>query len=302
MAPDDWLAILYLLGRPEVTVRAIAVSGTGEAHCGPGVQHALALVSLAHQPDIPVACGRETPRAGSHAFPDAWRDGVDGLLGITLPDSPRQPSPASAVELLANTLRSSTDKVTVLTLGPLTNLAEALQGSPDLADKIDATYVMGGAVNVDGNVGVSGVGIDNRFAEWNVYIDPVAVKLVFDAGVRVSLVPLDATNHAPVSVAFADRLAADAVRPEAKFASQVLSKQRDSIAAGNYYFWDPLAAAVLVDSSMTSFETASLSVSVDEGPESGRIVRSGNGPPARFATSADLPRFERSLIDALNRR
>lgn len=171
MAADDWLAILYLLGRPEVNVKAITVAGSGEAHCGPGVRNALGLVALAGQPDIPVACGRETPLAGDHAFPDPWRDGVDTLLGLSLPANPNQPASGSAVQLLAAILRAAPGKVTLLTRGPLTNPAELLRDSPELADRIDAVYVMGGAVEVDGNVGVSGVGVDNRFAEWNVYVD-----------------------------------------------------------------------------------------------------------------------------------
>ncbi len=96
MAADDWLAILYLLGRLEVNVKAITVAGRGEAHCGPGVRNALGLVALAGQPDIPVACGRETPLAGDHAFPDPWRDRVDTLFGLSLPANPNQPAPGSA--------------------------------------------------------------------------------------------------------------------------------------------------------------------------------------------------------------
>ena len=302
MAVDDWLAILYLLGRPEVEVLAITVGGTGESHCEPGIRNAGSLVALAGQPDIPVACGRETPLEGNHAFPAPWRDRVDGLLGLSLPDGPNQSASGTAVELLGSTLSSSPDKVTLLTLGPLTNLAEALRESPDLADRIDATYVMGGAVGVDGNVGVSGVGIDNQFAEWNVYGDPLAAKLVLETGVRVTLVPLDATNHAPVSVAFAERLAGDSTTPQAKFVSDVLAQMRDAVASGTYYFWDPLAAAVLVDESLAGFESASLSVVVNEGPESGRITVAATGPTSRYATSADPARFEQAFIDTLNGR
>jgi pyrimidine-specific ribonucleoside hydrolase len=161
---------------------------------------------------------------------------------------------------------------------------------------------MGGAVAVDGNVGVSGVGIDNRFAEWNVYVDPVAAKSVLDAGVRVTLVPLDATNHAPATQAFAERLAGDAATPQARFTVEVLDRLRDSIASGTYYFWDPFAAAVLVDESLTSFETRGLTVTTDDGPESGRIVDAPDGQPTRFATSADVARFETAFIDTLNGR
>jgi inosine-uridine nucleoside N-ribohydrolase len=301
MAADDWLAILFLLGRPDVNVVAITVSGTGEAHCGPGVRNAIALIALAGKTDIPVACGRETPLAGRHAFPAEWRAGVDALLGIPLPTEPEGPSRDSAFDLMASTLRASPEKVTVLTLGPLTNLADVLHQMPDLGERIGATFIMGGAVEVGGNVGPSGVGIDNATAEWNVYVDPVAAKAVLDAGIRATLVPLDATNHAPVSPAFAARLAGDSGTPSAKFASDVLTQMRDSIAAG-YFFWDQLTAAVLVDESLTTFESRGLSVVIDEGPESGRVITSPDGPATRFATTADLGRLETLLIDTLNGR
>jgi inosine-uridine nucleoside N-ribohydrolase len=301
MGPDDWLAILFLLGRPDVNVVAITVSGTGEAHCGPGVQNAIALIAVAGKTNIPVACGRETPLAGTHAFPEEWRARVDAHLGIPLATEPENPSRGSAFDLMASTLRASPETVTVLTLGPLTNLADVLHQMPDLGDRIGATFIMGGAVEVAGNVGGSGLGIDNNVAEWNVYVDPVAAKAVLDAGIRATLIPLDATNHAPLSEAFAARLAADAGSPSAKFASDVLTRLRASIAVG-YYFWDPFAAAVLVDESLTTFESRGLSVVVDEGPESGRVITNADAPATRFATSADLGRLETLLIDTLNGR
>ena len=89
MAHEDMHAILYLLKRPDVRVVAITVSGTGEAHCGPGVRHALGLIELHGGDDIPVACGRETPLTGNHAFPAEWRTQVDELYGLALPAGAR---------------------------------------------------------------------------------------------------------------------------------------------------------------------------------------------------------------------
>jgi inosine-uridine nucleoside N-ribohydrolase len=73
MAADDWIATLYLLGRLDISVDAITVTGVGEAHCGPGVENALGLTALAGRQDAPVACGREKPLASDHAFADEWR-------------------------------------------------------------------------------------------------------------------------------------------------------------------------------------------------------------------------------------
>ena len=300
MAVDDWLAILFLLGRREVDVRAITVTGTGEAHCAPGVQNALALLNLAGAPEIPVACGRETPLEGEHTFPEPWRERVDSLLGIDLP-LPDVPDAGSAPDLLRATLSESTDDVAILTLGPLTNIADLLEESPEVAEKIDDVVVMGGAVEVGGNVGNSGVDIDNEFAEWNIYVDPLAAKMVLDSGVPVTLVPLDATNDAPMTVEFVVRMTGDATTPVAQFVADVTSRQRPLLEFG-YYFWDPLAAAVIIDESLTAMESVDLTVVTNEGPESGRVVPANDGVKARYATSADLERLEDLLIDTFNGR
>ena len=299
MAADDWMAILYLLQRPDVSVEAVTITGVGEAHCDPGVRNAMSLTALAGSPDIPVSCGRETPLQGSRTFPAEWRENVDALAGLVIPDNPTAPSPQSAVELLKTTIQSSPDKTTILALGPLTNLAEALQATPKLKDNIEMIYIMGGAVEVPGNVGSSGVGIDNQTAEWNIYCDPHAAALVFQSGAPITLVPLDATNHAPVTVRFFKLIEDDHTTPEAAFVFDLLTQYYGFIQSGGYYFWDPLSAAILTDNSLATFETKTLIV-IEEGGESGRTQANENGAPIRVAVNADGRRFEKIFMDALN--
>ena len=73
MAHEDMFSALFLLSHPNVDLKAITVSGTGEAHCEPGVRNVLGLIALSGKEDIPVACGKETPLAGNHEFPAEWR-------------------------------------------------------------------------------------------------------------------------------------------------------------------------------------------------------------------------------------
>ncbi len=300
MAQDDWVAILYLLQRQDVAVKAITVTGAGVAHCGPGVQHALGLAALAGQPGIPVACGRETPLQGEHVFPAEWRQNVDGMSGLSLPENPNPPAPQAAVELILTTVAEAAQAPTVLALGPLTNLAEAFQADPGLADRVAMIYIMGGAVDAAGNVGVSGVGIDNPYAEWNFYIDPTAASVVVQSGAPLTLVPLDATNHVPVTGAFYDRLRLARHTPEAQFVFDLFTQQAYIVESGTYSFWDPLAAAILIDEDLATFETRGLAVVVEEGPESGRLVPDEGGPRVRYAVSADAARFEPHLLETLN--
>ena len=300
MAADDWMAILYLLQRPDVHIEAITVSGTGESHCGPGIEHALGLVALAGKRDIAVSCGRETPLQGDYTFPAAWRADVDHLAGLPLPDSPESASPQSAVELLTSTILASPDKVMILTLGPLTNLAEAVQAAPDIKDKVEMVYIMGGAVEVAGNVGNSGAGINNQTAEWNIYVDPHAATIVLQSGLPITLIPLDATNQVQVTNRFFNRIKDDHETPEATFVFDLLTKYQGFIQSGGYYFWDPLAAAILTENSLATFENKTLIVVEVEGSESGRTQESENGTAVRVAVNADSERFEQLFLDTLN--
>ena len=300
MAHEDMHAILYLLQRPDVRVEAITVSGTGEAHCEAGVRHALGLIALHADGDIPVACGRETPLVGTQEFPASWRVNVDNLYGLSLTESAQVASDMSAPELLASVIASSPDKVNVVAVGPLTNIAEALQADPDLVDNIEMIYIMGGAVDVPGNVGSSGVGVDNDVAEWNIFVDPRAANVVLESGAPITLAPLDATRDAPVSMPFYKRLEAQRASPEADFVYDLLTANLDFVESGGFQFWDSLTAAIFTDESLATFEMRELVVVEDVGSQIGFTRPTPGGPQVRVAVAADGARFEQMFLDTLN--
>lgn len=301
MAPDDWMAILYLLRRSDVDVKAITVAGTGEAHCGPGVQNAKKLAALAEKPAIPVACGRSTPLQGNRSFPQPWRDWADRLAGLSLP-SGEPVSTVSAVELLRAAISESSDKVAIVVLGPLTNLGDAFEAEPTLASHVEMIYIMGGAFQVAGNVGQSGFGIQNESAEWNMYVDPHAAAVTVRSGAPMTFVPLDATNQAPLTKAFYDRMTQDRSTPTASFVFQVLGTVHDRLQSDFYWFWDPLAAAIWADESLATFSEQHVTVSEEEGPSVGSTRFAGSGAPARIAVKVDRAAFERQFLAVLNGR
>lgn len=298
MALDDWLAILYLLNRTDVDVKGITVTGAGEAHCGPGVRNALKLVKLADKENIPIACGSEKPLVGDHTFPKEWRDFVDTFAGQDFPEAENPFKGGDAIALLQQIIGDSSKKVTLLTLGPLTNIAELLRAEGQIAEKIQMIYIMGGAVEVPGNVRYSVSG--NNAAEYNIYVDPVAASEIVNSGMLVTLVPLDATNQVPLNIKFYERLEVDHPEEEAGFAYDVLATRLDSIRSGGYYFWDPLAAAILVDESLASIKEMSICVDTSEGNTSGATKNEPGCPMVRVAVSADQERFEYDFLETLN--
>lgn len=295
MGSDDWMAILYLLNTPDVTVQAITVTGTGLAYCDAGVHIALGLLALADYPDVPVSCWRETPLMGENAFPAEWRTDMEAAEGLGLPAG-GSAAEQDAAALFASVVGASAEPVTVLALGPLTNVGAALEADPALVEKIEMIYIMGGAVEVAG----SGISEQNTTAEWNIFCDPHAARLVFESGAPVTLVPLDATNDVPVTLSFVDRLAAARQTPEAEFVYGLLVGNLGFIESGGYYFWDPLAAAVLTDESLVTLSSRDVTVIDTPGPEDGRTKPVGNGPEIRVATAPNREAFEQRFIETLN--
>ncbi len=299
MAHEDMFAALFLLSHPNVDLKAITVSGTGEAHCGPGVSNALGLVTISGHKDIPIACGRETPLAGNHVFPPDWRQAADDAYGVEIPAG-GDGSKLSASDLIIDILQKSNEAISLVAVGPLTNIADALQKSPDISSKIKEIYIMGGAVEAKGNVGNSGVNIQNKYAEWNIYIDPVAANIVFKSGIPIILIPLDATDDVPVTRKFYEALGKTRNTSAAKLVYELLTANLDFVDSGGFQFWDSLTAAASTDQSIVKFEERNLSVVEKEGPESGRLKQDANGVKIKVAMSADQNKFEGLFLTVLN--
>jgi inosine-uridine nucleoside N-ribohydrolase len=233
--PDDLVAIAFLLSRPDIHVEAITIEN-GMAHVPQGGKNVLRLLALAGRKDIPVFLGKEDPLSGDQEFPEEWRRTSDELPGITLPEPTRSADPRSAVDYLLKRLSDAAHPVQVLTLGPLTNLAEVFSHTPRTARTGLQLVILGGAVRVSGNLGDGGAfQTNNVAAEWNIFVDPAAAKIVFASGAPIRLVPLDATQRVPVDMALFEQFKSRANSPLASFVAQVLATNRDQIRQGFYF-------------------------------------------------------------------
>ncbi|MCP4382557.1 MAG: nucleoside hydrolase [Hyphomicrobiales bacterium] len=204
MAYDDQLAIMIALRHPRAKIVAISVVGTGAAHCPQAATTAARLVDLAERDAIPAACGPEFPLDGFHSLPTFWRDAADALVPTDVRESRNEPPPSDSVDLIIETVRSADGPVSILALGPHTNLAPAFERAPDIVGKVREIVAMAGAIHAAGNLSVPGVTDDlaNRTAEWNAFIDPIATKSVVETGLPIRLVTLDSTSQVNVDSTF----------------------------------------------------------------------------------------------------
>jgi inosine-uridine nucleoside N-ribohydrolase len=298
VAPDDLVALAFLLSAPNVTVAAITVSGTGEAHCEGGVAGVLGLLEYLDAPQIPVACGRETPLSGDHAFPDAWREAADHGSGLELPATDRVPVEGNAVELIKGMVGDNPG-LTIVTLGPLTNLGDALQADPGLANRLGPVFIMGGALHVPGNILGPGAPTGNAVAEWNVYVDPHAVAVVLESGLAPNFVSLDGTSQVPVTVEFAQRAIQTASKPASSVLAQLMNAN-PFMSGGSYFLWDPLAAEVAAGYPVGTLAVATVTVEEADGPESGFTRPTSGDPNCQYLATADATTAEDTLLAVLD--
>lgn len=293
MGPDDWVAILYLAQFNEVDLRIITISGTGESHGFKGAMNCLRLLKFVNKENIPVAFGRATPLLGDHHFPKIMRYVIDKMLFLNLPKTSKKPMNCSAVELLKHELSKSSEKITVLAIGPLTNIAELIIQAPELKEKISKIYIMGGAVNVAGNIKSIALFSKNQTAEWNIYCDPHAANIVLQSGIPLVLIPLDATNAIPVEKAFIEKLNQNDTNSVNKFCYKVVKRLTSRVEKGKYFLWDVIAAIVMCAEFIATFESYKINVVEEEGEQSGRTkIDEVNGVEINVCTKVNQIQFE----------
>jgi len=176
---DDALAILLALNSPELKIEAVTVV-PGNVTTAQGLENALKLVSLAGRTDIPVAAGAQKPLL--QKLVTAETHAPDGLAGISLPPARCSPDPHFGPDLIIELVRKYPHEITLVPVGPLTNVALAFSKDPAIAGLVREVVLMGGAIS-GGNV--------DAVAEFNIYVDPEAAQIVFSSGCPLTMVGLE---------------------------------------------------------------------------------------------------------------
>jgi pyrimidine-specific ribonucleoside hydrolase len=290
---DDYVAILYLLQRPDIDTLGVTVVN-GVAHVEAGLENIHRLLAMAGREDIPVAAGPPIPLAGDKAFPDSWRLAVDYIFRPAFPRPATSPADITASYLIHQLVTDSPSPVSLIALGPLTNVAQALQDDPALVFRFDTVLISGGTVYAED--------LDNPYAvaDWNLYIDPHAADLVFHSGVPLVLVPLDVTDpHGPGSIlvrkAFVNRFADTTHGRESQLMTRIMkawlltSPDGEAVA-----LWDEPVVAIATDPTIcTDWRDLSIRIALEPAEMAGKTVVDEDGQPnTRVCLAGDQDAFE----------
>jgi len=240
---DDAMALMLALNSPELDVRAVTVV-PGNVTVEQGLDNALRMVSLANRCDIPVAAGANHPLLQKLITAQFWH-GKNGLADIQLPPSKCHVDPRFAPDLIIEMVHAAPHEITLVPVGPFTNIALAVEKDPSIVPLVKEVILMGGSIS-GGNV--------NAAAEANIYNDPEAAQIVFQAGWPLTMVGLDVANKTLFSKKHLDQLS-QTHGPINDFIVKITTFLIDLSAKYGWSgtaMYDPLAVGVAIDSSLVT--------------------------------------------------
>ena len=295
---DGTAALLFLLNRPEISIKAINIS-YGEAHPQVYIQHMGRMLDGFGYRDIPLGAGQDAPLAEGTAFPDWLRQLSDSFWNYSLQNAERTYPVQNAPELMVATLNQASEPVTIFASGTCTTLAQAMRLDPGIRDHIAAVYMMGGAVYVPGNIPNLIPDSSNKVAEWNIIADPQAAKEVFGAGLDIYLVPLDATNK--VIFHQEDILPWHNGDDRAKLIAELYDIMFNDYGWEEAEIFDLGAAAIMVEPEACVFQPMHLDVITDGGNRLGQTVVIPEGEPnVKVCLDPDVDLIMNVLNDSLS--
>jgi len=274
---DDALALILAFASPELSVEAITTVA-GNVTVAQATRNACLLFELVNpHPHPPIAIGAIRPmmrplRTG-HGY--HGEDGLGELSRFTTEKgAPRYPepqqllAPQSAPALMAELISATPGEIVLICIGPLTNLATAIQAAPMEMAKVKEIVVMGGAIRAPGNI--------TPGAEFNLYTDPEAAKLVFTSGLPITLVPLDVTQRVLLRAELIEAVVRHIGSRVTQFVRDTTERlfgiEHEQTGYAAIPLHDPLAVGVVIDPSLVTRRPFHVEMETGEGPAQGMTI------------------------------
>ncbi len=280
---DDAMAIFLALRSPELKVEAItAVSGNVPLELT--LPNALRLAEIAGRTDIPIAGGASVPLV-RRLITAKYVHGNNGLGGVEFPAPHLKPVAESATQLILRIVRANPGEVTIVAVGPLTNIGTLLRSDPEIARMIPQIVIMGGSLS-GGNI--------TPAAEFNLYVDPEAARIVFDSGIPLNMVGLDVTEKVLLReehIVMLERAQNPVSQAAGKIMRATLNRAQKGIDRTVIAMHDPLTVASLIDPQLLKFQDYYVEVETEGEFTAGMTVGYAQAPvrPSAPMTAATAP-------------
>jgi inosine-uridine nucleoside N-ribohydrolase len=294
---DDALALILAFHSPELDVKAVTgVNGNVPLEqVFENIQKVLCLIQPKNKPLI--ARGADRPLKGKTIYAHSVH-GKDGLGGAKIDCEAGKEAwqlfPGRAEDLITKMACQYPDEMTLIAIGPLTNLALAIQKDPEGMRKLKEIVIMGGAVRTGGNI--------TPHAEFNIFSDPLAAKMIFESGLPITLVPLDVTHQ----VSIVPQWMEEKLKPiDNIFSKFVIEATGYDFATHQFrnkelvYLHDPLAVGVVIDPTLVRKKKFSIYVETQEGEQYGKTSETEQGPKIEVCLGVNAKEFLELFLSRL---
>ncbi|MDQ3694311.1 MAG: nucleoside hydrolase [Chloroflexota bacterium] len=284
--PDDLLALAVLLGSPEVDLVGIT---TVHADVEFRARYVQALLQLRGGSKIPIHAGLRHPLM--RRMEPYW----EGHEGAGMLDDDLELPPlgdVNAVQFLIETVMARRGELTLLALGPLTNVATAMLAEPRLAESLKRLVIMGGIIATHG--------LGKRVSEHNIWLDPEAAHVVFTTADRVELVPIDVTEQVVIDMAGLEAIRAANTPYHAAVADQTGAYHRFHERGQRTFLHDPLAAVAMLRPDLLDWHDYSVKIELDGSLTRGMTVAfRSERPNAAVAMSVDVEASQALILNRI---
>lgn len=288
---DDAVMLIMALASPALDVRAITtLAGNVPLHLTS--RNARMLCAMLGRSDIPVHAGAARPLCRPPVSAEDFH-GASGVEGLRVFEPETRLAAASAADAIIAALRDATSGLTLVATGPLTNIAAAWQAAPDAFCQLTELIVMGGATHAGGNI--------TPHAEFNIYADPEAAAIVFDAGLATTVLSLDVTHKiraTPNRLARLAKIDTDAARWTVALLEASGRFEARAGKALHAPMHDPSTLGWLLAPDLFTTRSTTVSVTTTDGAMRGRTRATRKPGPHTWVTAADAPGFF-GLLEAL---
>lgn len=290
---DDALAMAYALNSPELEVLGFTTC-FGNIPVENATRNTLTVLEMVGNPTISVYEGAaETMVRGEKKKYPTWVHGEDGLGNLEKNNPIGQAECKSGPDFIIEEVKNRPYEITIIAVGPLTNIALAIQKAPEIVPLVKEIIVMGGAVKVPGNA--------TPFGEANIVSDPEAANIVFSSGLKVVLVGLDVTMQTLLPKSRMNAWIENGGDQGRFFADMtdfyIECYETNNPGIGGCALHDPLAVGVAIDSSFVKTEKMNIKV-VTEGEEVGKTIGyDGEEPNVYVCTEVEADRFLEHFVN-----
>ncbi len=298
-SPDGTSALMYLLSDPHAKVMMVSVS-YGEAHPQVYIHYLGGILEQNGYGNIPLGAGNDAPLAGVNSFPEYVRIASNGFWGFSQANADQVYPVQDSADLMIKTIMESSEPVTIFVSGTLTNLAQALRMEPGIIEKVAGVFIMGGAVYVPGNLNDLLPDTNNTVAEWNIYVDPLAASEVFNSGLTLFLIPLDATNQVKLSRGDTIKWRKGGRIPD--FTADIYDSLMASWNENEIEMWDLMAAEIMMNPEHCTFTPLRLEVVIAEGILQGQTTLVDGDANVNVCLEPDLDAIKQMMSDVFGSR